>query len=192
MLKKIGPIQEKILLLLLSGVALGFAGTPNQSWRILFGIPKEWKRINRANVRRSLRTLATEELLEEVRKKDGTVVLQLTEMGKKRASYLHMFGKSIKIQRPKHWDKYWRIVLFDIPEKKRQFRDILREHLKKIGFQELQHSVFIFPYPCEKEIGVLVDLYGAKEYVRVLTVKKVDNEEELKKKFFRKKTGLSS
>lgn len=186
MLKKIGPTQEKVLLLLLSGVALGFAGTPTQSWRILFGIPREWERINRANLRRSLRTLATEELLEEVRKKDGTVVLQLTEMGKKRANYLNLFGKSIKIRKPKQWDKYWRIVLFDIPEKKRQFRDILREHLKKIGFQELQHSVFIFPYPCEKEIGCLVDLYGAKEYVRVLTVRKIDNEEELKKKFFRK------
>lgn len=187
MFKKIGPTQEKILLLLLSGIALGFAGTPTQSWRILFGIPKEWKRINQANLKRSIQSLATQELLEEVRKKDGSVVLRLTERGKKRANYLRFFGTTIKIQKPKQWDKYWRIVLFDIPEKERQFRDILREHLRAIGFRELQHSVFIFPYPCEQEIECLVNLYGAKPYVRILTVKTIDNEKELKKQFFRKR-----
>ncbi|MFZ1626959.1 MAG: hypothetical protein WAT81_04110 [Candidatus Moraniibacteriota bacterium] len=186
MLKKVGPTQEKILLLLLSGVALGSAGTLTQSWKILDNIPKEWKRINQANLRRSFRSLSTQELLEEVKQKDGTTVLQLTEAGRKRAKYLNIFGKGLKVAKPAHWDKYWRIVLFDIPEKKRQFRDILREHLKDIGFHELQHSVFIFPYPCEKEIGCLVDLYGANQYVRILTVKTVDNQKELRKQFFRK------
>ncbi len=73
--------------------------------------------------------------------------------------------------------------MFDIPEKKRRFRDILRDHLKEIGFKELQHSVFVFPYPCETEIAALADLYGAKEYVRILTVKKIDNGDALEKKY---------
>lgn len=74
--------------------------------------------------------------------------------------------------------------MFDIPEKKRRFRDILRDHLKEIGFKELQHSVFVFPYPCEREIATLVDLYGATEYVRILTVKKIDNGQALEKRYF--------
>ncbi len=185
MLKKIGPIQEKILLLLLSGTALSFAGTPAQSYRILRGIPKEWKRINQTNLRRSFRILSTQKLLEEVRQKDGTFLLRLTASGENRARYQNIFGKKIKIHKPLRWDKYWRIVLFDIPEKKRQFRDILREHLKAIGFRELQQSAFVFPYPCEKEIRCLVDLYSAAPYVRILTVKHIDNGKELEKRFFR-------
>ena len=73
--------------------------------------------------------------------------------------------------------------MFDIPEETRQFRDILRDHLKQIGFRELQHSVFLFPYPCEKELAALVDLYGAEKYVRILTVKAIDNEPLVRKLF---------
>ena len=52
------------------------------------------------------------------------------------------------------------MVIFDIPEKKRMVRDIIREHLKTIGFKKLQQSVFVFPYPCEQEILALADIYG--------------------------------
>lgn len=77
--------------------------------------------------------------------------------------------------------------MFDVPEKKRLFRDILRDHLKVIGFKELQHSVFIFPYPCEKEIQSLVKLYDAAAFVRIITAKTINNETALKQSFFTKK-----
>ncbi len=183
MLKRVGPIQQKILVLCLTTVGLAFASSPNQSWDLLRTATKEWKNINRLALKRSLRSLCKDKLLVEKRRGDGTIALELTEAGKRQAKYLHMFGKGVKIQRPKKWDQLWRVVMFDIPEETRQFRDILRDHLKQVGFRELHHSVFVFPYPCEKELAALVNLYGAEKYVRILTVKTIDNEPLVRKLF---------
>lgn len=183
MLRRIGPVQQKILLLCLTGIGLALSSSPNTSFSLLRSTSKEWKNINRQTLKRSLFTLHREKLLTEKRNSDGTVSLALTEAGKRQANYLRVFGKGVKIQKPKKWDRLWRVVMFDIPEETRQFRDILRDHLKQIGFRELQHSVFIFPYPCEKEFATLVNLYSAEKYVRILTVKKIDNEQSLKNLF---------
>jgi len=63
----------------------------------------------------------------------------------------------MEIKKTSQWDRKWRIVFFDIPEKHRRARDALREKLKEIGFREFQQSVFIQPYPCTDEINFLVD-----------------------------------
>lgn len=182
---KIGPVQQKILILLLGGLTIGFSGSKSHSPRVLKAIRKEWRRVDRYNFNRSLRSLCQQKLLEETRQSDGTIVLRLTEQGKQQAHYTNLFGSKIKIKRPKKWDGLWRLILFDIPEKKRNFRDILRDHLKKIGFRELQKSAFIFPFPCEKEISHLTELYGATQFVRIVTVQNIDNTKELKQYFFK-------
>lgn len=41
------------------------------------------------------------------------------------------------------WDGKWIVVVFDIPEQKRLIRNIFRRFLKKLGFKQLQKSVFI-------------------------------------------------
>lgn len=189
MLKKIGSIQQKILLTCFSGAGLAFSSSPTKSLSLFRATSKEWKNINRQTLKRSLRSLQNSKLLKEKRRADGAVTLELTEAGKRQARYWSIFGQSIKIRKQKSWDKLWRVVMFDIPEENRRFRNILRSHLKTIGFRELQHSVFIFPYACEKEITCLVDLYAAEKYVRILTVKTIDNETELSRHFFKKKAS---
>ena len=99
---------------------------------------------------------------------------------------MDLMGNAIKFKKPKKWDGKWRLVLFDIPEKDRVFRDILRKHLKTLKFRKLQHSVFVSPYPFEKPILELVRLYSAEKYVRVISAMKIDNEKNLKKYFFKK------
>jgi hypothetical protein len=188
---KIGSVQKKILLILLGGVALSISGSQGAFPRVLRGIRKDWRYIDRQNLNRSLRSLCQQKLLEETRRSDGTVVLRLTEQGKRWAKYASLFGSTIKIKRPKKWDGLWRLVLFDIPEKKRVFRNILRDHLKAIGFIELQKSAFIFPFPCEKEIACLTELYNASRYVRIITIQDIDNKKELKKYFFSKPSADS-
>ena len=54
-----------------------------------------------------------------------------------------IYSDYLKIDKPKIWDKKWRIVVFDIPEKQRGARDSLRTYLKKLDFYELQKSIFI-------------------------------------------------
>lgn len=55
----------------------------------------------------------------------------------------------------KKWDGKWRVLIFDIPEKRRVAREQIRMTLLNIGFMRLQDSVWIFPYDCEDLITLL-------------------------------------
>ncbi|HBR71963.1 MAG TPA: hypothetical protein DEA27_04170 [Candidatus Moranbacteria bacterium] len=171
------------MIALLGGVALGLSSSPRQYFKTLSKIDKEWKKVNQYNFNRSIGHLSMEKLVEEKILPDGSYKLVLTNKGKKQAKMLSLFGSSINFKKPKHWDKKWRIVIFDIPEKDRSFRDILRDHLHELKFFKLQHSVFISPHPFENAILELVRLYSAEQYVRVITAEKIDNENNIKKHF---------
>lgn len=185
-MRKIGPIQKKILTLFLGTVALSLSGSKGVFPRILKATRKEWQKIDQRSFNRSLRALCEQKLLAETVRPDGTITLTLTEQGKRQARYSDLFGSTIQVKRPKKWDGLWRLVLFDIPEKQRMFRDVLRNHLKIMGFQELQQSVFIFPFPCEKEITCLTELYNATPFVRVATLRTIDNGKDIEQHFFSK------
>jgi len=182
---KFGPVQKKILLALMGGVALGLAASPRGYYRTLRILKKDWQRISQQNFNRSIHRLSEEKLLEEKIFADGSFKLVLTDRGKKEATKLSLLGNSISFKKPKRWDGKWRVVLFDIPEKDRVFRDILRQHLKDLRFRKLQNSVFVSPYPFEKPILELVELYRASSYVRVITAFRIDNEDGLKRHFFK-------
>jgi DNA-binding transcriptional regulator PaaX len=183
---KIGKLQKKILISLFGGVALGLSRSPQQYFKTLSVIHKDWKKVDQRSFARSLKRLSQEKLIKECRMPDGSYKLILTAEGKKIAHQLDLLGSITTLKKPKKWDGMWRIVIFDIPESDRIFRDILRKHLYTLEFKQLQHSVFISPYPCEKTILDLVHLYNAKQYVRVITATAVDNASDIKKLFFKK------
>ena len=183
---KLGQVKRKILLALMGGAALGFSRNPRQYYRNLRIIRSEWRKINQQTFTRSIRRLSVEKLLEEKKLPDGSFKLILTAKGKREAKILSLIGNSINFKKPKRWDGKWRLVLFDIPEKNRLFRDILREHLRNLKFLKLQHSVFVSPYPFEKPIQELVSLYSASPYVRIVTATNIDNEPALRKHFLKK------
>ncbi len=180
---RLSPLQKKILIVLLGGITLSLSYSPKQYFRTLRAIRKDWQNTNQQNFNRSIRKLIKEKILEEKIMSDGSIKLILTKEGKKHAKIMSILGKSIKFVTSKRWDKKWRIVIFDIPEKDRLFRDILRKHLKFLKFYKLQHSVFISPYPFEKQILEMIKIYSAQKYVRVITALKIDNENEIKKHF---------
>jgi len=184
---KFGPVQQKLLLLLLGGVALGSQRSSTRYYRLLFALRKEWKRIDQRSVARSLRRLSEQRLVAEKRSADGTVRLVLTKEGERQARFLDLYGRSIRIRKPKKWDGKWRVVVFDIPEDSRTFRNILRQHLYELEFHQLQKSVFVSPYPYEKPLLELVTLYGAEAHVRIMTVAWLDNGDMLKDRFFGKR-----
>jgi len=183
---KLGKTQQKILLALVGGVALGSVGSPTRYYRILRSIRKDWQRINQQNFNRSIRKLAHTKLIEERRLKDGSYKLVATESGRTQARLLSIVGNSIRFKIPQHWDKKWRIVSFDIPEKERFFRKVLRDHLKALNFLQLQQSVFISPHPYEKPMAKLVAFYNAEPYVQIITAINIQNTTAIKKHFFKK------
>ncbi len=173
--------KQKILLLLTAGVALSLSRSPKNYFKILKSVSGEWKKINRDKLIRAVREFHNNRIIDYKEKEDGTVEIVLTKEGKEKA--LKYKIDEIKIKKPDTWDGKWRMVIFDIPEKKRKARKALRDKIRELGFRELQKSVFIFPYECEDEINFVVEVFDLRPYVRLLNVESFTNEEQFKLKF---------
>lgn len=173
--------KQKILLLLFTGVALGFSRSPKNYFRILEGIPVAWKEINRKRLYEVVHEFYNERLIDYKEDNDGNVKIVLTKEGNKKA--LQFKFDEMEIKKPAKWDKKWRIVIFDIPEKNKKAREALRGKLKDLGFKELQKSVFIHPFECEEEIDFVVEVFQIRPYVRFIRAESITNEEQLKIKF---------
>ena len=172
--------KEKILLLLLGGLAFGCSYTPGKQWRVLKTVSREWKELDKKDLRKGINELYRFKFIKKDKNNDGSVKIILTEKGKLRA--LNHRLNNIKNKKEK-WDGKWRMVAFDMPEKYRRGRNALRNKLKKIGFCELQKSVFITPYNCKKEIASLIEFFKLGEYVRFGVLESIDNEDYFKRRF---------
>lgn len=114
--------------------------------------------------------------------KDGELKFILTIKGKSVAQNLFLQDyKSLK--RPSEWDGKWRMVMFDIPEEKRKLRNILRFHLKKVGFLQIQGSVWIYPYPCEEIVALIKTNFNFSREVIYITTESFENDNKFKKIF---------
>ena len=90
----------------------------------------------------------------------------------------------MEIEKQKIWDKKWRIIIFDIPEKRgRIARDVLRSKLQKLGFYLIQKSVWVYPYPCEKEVQLLCEMFNINPYVNIITAERIYNDNSVKRYF---------
>lgn len=76
-----------------------------------------------------------------IKKTGDDSLVELTEEGRDRISRL------LPIYREKRtWNGHFYLVIYDIEERKKQERNILRNHLKKLGCGLLQNSVWLTPY----------------------------------------------
>ena len=147
------PAKQKAVLLLAAGVILGLNRSPKVQWKIIKNLPKVWKYIDRNVLRRLIKEFKQDRLIDFEEKSDGTIRVVLTEKGERRA--LRFDPERIFIKKPLRWDGKWRMIIFDIPEKKRVFRTAVRARLVQFGFFRLQDSVWVFPYDCEEIIAML-------------------------------------
>ena len=174
-------LQKKILLLLSAGLAIGLTRNPNQYFRIVQEVGKEWKKIERNSLNRAIRSLYESKLVSTKDNCDGTLTLVLSKEGKQLALTYNL--DNITIKTPAEWDRKWRIVMFDVPEKTKRVREALRMHFKNMGFYEFQKSVFVHPYSCAKEIEYIMEFYQARKFVRFIVATDIDNALELKRNF---------
>lgn len=90
-------------------------------------------------------------------KREGFLVeengfLRLSATGEKK---LQRISPRMIAAKPRKWDQKWRVLIFDIPERRRAVRDKIRSHLRLSGFVRAQDSVWIYPYPCEEFVALL-------------------------------------
>lgn len=108
--------------------------------------------------------------------------VELTEKGKK------AFDKTrfddITMVTPGEWDGQWRFLIFDIPEKRKIFRDILRAKLKHLGFFQFQKSVWVYPFECEEEIRYICEYLRIMPYAIMFTAK-IERDRVLRRYFLK-------
>jgi len=78
----------------------------------------------------------------------------------------------LKLRKEELKQKYL-VIIFDIPEAKKELRNLFRERLKEMGVKRLQQSVWITSRDILKEVVILVKIYKLQPYIRFMFVEKV-------------------
>jgi len=133
-------------------------------------------RFNPYYIKRTLRRLLAQDLIEK-----GEDGYQLTREGKRWV--LKYTLEDLSIPAPAKWDGRWRLVIYDVARKKASLRTLFRTTLKKLGFYTMQESVWLHPYPCEKEIHFLRDFCGMGDNVIYIIAHKIENDSAYRKNF---------
>ena len=118
--------------------------------------------------------------------KKGLLVYQdgrykLTEAGENKLRHWEL--EDYKFKRPHKWDKKWRVIIFDIPEKKKKVRNQIRNLFISAGLFRLQDSVWVYPYDCEDIVGLLKTDLGVGRDLLYMIVDEIENDKHLREEF---------
>ncbi|MBI5530944.1 MAG: CRISPR-associated endonuclease Cas2 [Candidatus Doudnabacteria bacterium] len=160
---------------------LEFLSEASELLPLPFEDPYSWVRRQRSYTKKryysSLFDLKERGLI-TVGKKKNKKFIKLTKKGQLEALLL----KS-QVMVSKEWDGKWRVIIFDIPEGSKEKRAMFRRMLKKMGYKKLQASVYISPYPLNREALVYLNKTGLSEFIRIMRVDDLGYDKDLKKKF---------
>ncbi|MEK7534726.1 MAG: CRISPR-associated endonuclease Cas2 [Patescibacteria group bacterium] len=156
------------------GIVVGSAVIPSLPM-ILLGAIKLWKDVNRTDLGRIIKRLEKQEMI-AIRDKDGKTSMEITEKGKRRL--LKYDFENIKLKAKKR-DGKWRLIIFDIPEEKKQNREAFRSKLVQLGCVRLQDSVFVSAFPCKTEIDFLCHYLQISDYVTMAILDRIERGEKL-------------
>lgn len=112
--------------------------------------------------------------------RNGEQYIRLTSKGKKALLSRQIRAKKGIFGR---WDKKWRIIIFDIPEKKKYLRDRIRENIVSVGFVQLQESVWVYPYECEELVTLLKAECALGKEVLYIVAEDVEGDHLVRKHF---------
>lgn len=115
--------------------------------------------LKKSALSQSLRRLRLKGLI-DLEKTNRKKIFRLTNEGKSAA----LMGKALSNNK---WDGKWRIVIFDIPEKQRKIRDVLRSRLKVWEFKAIQKSVWANKKDITKPLKDFIKEAGIEKWVLV-------------------------
>ena len=130
-------------------------------------------------IRRTMKSLERRGMVRIVIK-NGEMRVYLTDKGQQELLKYQLREKRLTGGR---WDKKWRIVIFDIAEKRRYARDRIRIDMRTFGFEKLQESVWVYPYECEEVITLLKTRYKAGKELVYIVASDIENDARLRQVF---------
>lgn len=108
-------------------------------------------------------------------------LVRLTDEGKR--SLGKMIASAPDSRKHKRWDKRWRMVIYDIKEKRRGTRIAIQRTLYGFGFYQLQASVWVYPYECEDLLVLLKADFKIGRDVLYGVLEKVEGDDQAKEYF---------
>lgn len=148
--------------------------------KILKALKRDYGRMSKQRIKDALRQLERKKII-EFQNKGYETYIKLTPYGKRQI--LKYKIDELKFGRSKIWDKKWRVIVFDIPEKLSKARKVLASTLRRAGAYQFQKSVFVYPFECEDDVRFIVELYGVQPFVKLMKAEKIDHEYILKRSF---------
>lgn len=125
-------------------------------YRYKYGIPE----LKKSYFAKAIKRLREKGLIDCV--SDNELAMRLTDSGKDKALWLKIKNGDEK------WDGKWRLVVWDIPEKRRQARDLLRFKLKQLGFKQWQKSIWASKVNCTEVLRNFIRQVGIEDWVMVI------------------------
>lgn len=74
------------------------------------------------------------------------------------------------------WDKKWRLVLFDLPQRERNYRLLLVDALCALGFTSISRGAYASPHHLLKPIDRLTNHWGIRQYVQLVLAEKIEGD----------------
>ncbi|MDP2665515.1 MAG: CRISPR-associated endonuclease Cas2 [bacterium] len=163
-----------------SGVVLVAAIAPNALAQLRH-LPAMKRAQLRYRAKTTLGRLAMQGLI-EFEKRDGKSYARITPAGRKVLA-LEEQKANLANKKKRRWDERWRVVAFDIPERRRKARDRLRAIMSELGFAKLQNSVWVYPYDCEDLVALLKADLKLGVAVLYMVVEHIENDKHLRDQF---------
>ena len=160
-------LTEKILL-----VVDSFIKEQASIWYPYKGFGKSFRK-HRGSFYRAIEELLERGYLEQI-EIEGEKYLKTTPKGRLKILKKKYFRK---------WDGLWRIIAFDIDEKRKKTRDLFRTKLKAIGCLPIQKSVWITPRDVSDQLEELISLLYLTENVGYFVSKAITHEDKYRRMF---------
>lgn len=177
------PIQNLLLRSLAAAGAISVALVAPKMLRLLKKLDRPAK--NRAQLYRritqGIRRLEQEGLV-TVSGAYGERRVTITEKGLKEIERIEC--GEYAIPEPAFWDGKWRILIFDINERRRNTRTQLRKLLDGAGFVRIQDSVWVYPYPCDAFVSLArAHLKSGVGEIRFFVAEALESDKALREHF---------
>ena len=183
--KKPSQILNFLKIVGMAGIVLIALTNPRSGEVLIKGLSRELKKkelkYKRSELAKSLWYLRKKKYVEIIEQNDSQVKIRITGKGIERVKKFDI--NNLKIQPMKTWDAKWRVVIFDIPEKNKNAREMFRNKLKELGFYMIQKSVFVCPWDCVDEIVFLRNILEINPHVSIILAEAIDEEMKLRRLF---------
>ena len=127
-------------------------------------------------IARSVKNLV-ESGLAEIHNSENQKFLKITKKGRNKLNCIKLEGEDALVSTA--WDGFWRIIILDISEERKNEREALRYLLKKANFVCIKNTVWISPFPYENLFTNIKKDLGLSTELMIIVTDKLDPETNL-------------